>query len=978
MGRRLARLVAALLLSLSAHARPATADDLADEAEVRFDLGNSAYGRGDFADALAHYMASNRLVPNKNVVFNIARTYERLGKFPEAYRYYSIVLDSERDKKARARVVAALEKLRHSVGVLDIRTEPPGATIYVDRIDLGPRGEAPRTLGLAAGRYKIIAVKSGYETSEQEVSGVAIGSVTQIALRLRPILGVVEVKGASAGAVVRVADGTFDARCVVPCVLSAPPGLRELSVERPGFLPTTVRVRVVKDERVTIEPTLEAITGALVVSSDEPGALIEVDGRPEGFTPAIVKVPVGRHTVRVTLAGFRPVERSVHVAAGAQRRIDVSLQTREEVVAASRQAESLDDAPSSVSVIPLRELRAFAHPTIAESLRGTRGVYGWDDRAYASLGVRGLGRLGSYGTRLLVLADGHPTNDNWIGSSYVGYDARTDLGDVERIELVRGPGSVLYGSNAFTGVVNLVTRSPTVTSVEAGVGTHLDGVARTRVRGNVVLGKDASIWTSVSTARSRGRDFFFPEYVADTPPDVAGHARGVDGFRSGTVAGRAQYKAITAQWFLHRHDKRLPAGAFETLLGDPRTTQQDDRAFVELRAEPRVGERVTLLSRAYLNHYRFDGAYARDPADGGLGVDRFRGSWAGLEQRLVVEPTPGARFTVGAEGQAHFQVEQESFDEGSGTLLDDTADGGRTFQVGAAYALADVGVSRAVRVSAGARLDAYSTFGQSLSPRVALVTRPYARGVFKVLGGKAFRAPSVYELFYDDGGTTQIASPDLEPESIYSVELEHTHRFSPTVSGSVSSYANYVTNTIGLTGSGTAADPLVYENAAEPIATVGAELEVRREFKQGLMLAASYGVGVARFLRDESSGALFSLERSQTRREVSNAPRHLASLKAAVPVLAKAASLASRLSVEGPRLDRFEDPADPAQGSTRAFALWDLVLTGYESKYSLNWALGMYNAFDARYALPVSGEFRQSRIEQNGRTFLASVDVALH
>ncbi len=69
------------------------------------------------------------------------------------------------------------------------------------------------------------------------------------------------------------------------------------------------------------------------------------------------------------------------------------------------------------------------------------------------------GGSGGYGNRVLVLVDGQPMNDDWLGSSYVGYDARVGLEDVERIEVVRGPGSVLYGTNAFSGVINLVTRS---------------------------------------------------------------------------------------------------------------------------------------------------------------------------------------------------------------------------------------------------------------------------------------------------------------------------------------------------------------------------------------------------------------------------------------------------------------------------------------------------------------------------------------
>ena len=678
--------------------------------------------------------------------------------------------------------------------------------------------------------------------------------------------------------------------------------------------------------------------------------------------------------VRVSLPGFRAVERKVELDPEQQEKVEIALTQNEEVIAASRELQSVEDAPSSVSIIPYRELRAMAYPTVAEALRGVRGVYGWDDRSYVSLGVRSLGRLGSYGNRLLVLIDGHPSNDNWLGSSYVGYDARTDLADLERIELVRGPGSVLYGTNAFSGVVNLVTRRAAHTSGEAGVSTNLDGVARARARANLKLGKDAGAWTSVALGRSSGRDFFFPEYVADTPPEIAGHARDVDGFEAATVSGRVWWKFLTAQWFFHRYEKVLPAGEFETVLGDPGTRQTDTRAFVEAKAEPRLSKAVSLLTRVHLNHYRFVGDYVRDPVDGGVETDRFRGTWTGLEQRVVLSPLSGLKLTAGAEGQLHFQVEQEAKDDG-GTYLDETGSAGRPYQVGAAYGLLDVTASERLRVSAGARLDAYSTFGRSVNPRVAVITRPYDAGVLKILGGKAFRAPSIYELYYNDGGATQIASPDLSPENIYSAEIEHSHRFSPTVTGTLSVYGNYVTQLIDFEGSGTQAEPLQYQNSKTPLVTYGSEVEVRRDWRQGWMLAVSYGLQQARFLKNDSMKALTSLERDPAKRDVANAPTHLASLKGAVPILSRDVTASTRLSLEGPRFDRYENVGEDPQGRSKTFAIWDVVFSGFEPRWGLHWALGVYNAFDWRYSLPVSAEFRQRALPQSGRTFLASADL---
>jgi outer membrane receptor protein involved in Fe transport len=959
--------LAALLLSPA----PAFADDLADEADLRFQLGADAYQRGDFRSALEHFLTSNRLVPNKNVIFNIARTYEKLGQYPAAYRYYSSALSAESDPEARARIERALEQLGGKVAVLEIVTDPPGATIYIDRKDLGPRGESPRRLGLTPGSYKLIVEKPGYLPAERTLASVGAGRLEKVELRLIARVGSLRIEGPAAGATVHVDEETAPSACRVPCTFQTLPGRHLLYLKKPGTRTRPIPVTLREGRTLVIRPELEPITGSLVVSTDEPGALIEVDGQPMGFSPAIVAVPVGTHQVRLSLEGFRPIERRLVIRENAETRLEATLIGYQEVIAASRQSEAVEDAPSSVTLIPAQELRAFGAPTIAEAVRGVRGVYLWDDRSYVSLGFRGLGRLGSYGNRLLVLLDGNPLNDNWIGSSYVGYDARTDLSDIQRIEVVRGPGSVLYGTNAFTGVINLVSRSASEPSgMEAGVSTNLDAVGRGRVRGTARF-PGGGIWTSVAGARSTGRDFFFPEYVADTPPEVAGHARDVDGFEAGTINGRAEYEWLSAQWFFHSHSKRIPTGQYETLLGDPRTRQTDTRGAVEARAEPSLGKSVTLLSRVFYNHYRFDGRYARDPADGGVEVDEFRGSWLGFEQRFAVEATPGLKLTLGGEGQLHFQVDQLARDD-AGPFLDDS----HPFEVGAAYALIDARIAEPLAFSGGVRLDVYSTFGRSLNPRAALIVKPYDGGNTKLLWGTAFRAPSIYELFYHDDGATQIASPDLQPERILSAEVEHTHRFSPTVSLIAAVFASRVDDLIVSRGSGDAADPLYYENSSVPLASAGGEIELRREWRQGWMLSGSYGYTHTAFLAGPTVSDFVALRRDPDTRRVANAPEHLAAIKGAVPILARGLTAATRLSLEGPRHDRFERVTDEPQSRTRWVAIWDVVLSGQEPRFGVRYALGVYNAFDWRSSLPVSEEFRQRTIPQSGRTLLASGEVA--
>src|SRR5262249_36518343 len=174
-----------------------------------------------------------------------------------------------------------------------------------------------------------------------------------------------------------------------------------------------------------------------------------------------------------------------------------------------------------------------------EALRGTRGFSISNDGAYYSVGVRGLGQPGDYGNRVLVLSDGASLNDNLLNSSYVGSDGRDDLGDISRIEVVRGPGSLLYGTGAFSGLVNLVPlEKDDPSSVPASVGTYANGVARGRFGFHYNFTPKIGVWASVTGARSDGNDLpvTLNSPPAGTPPVQV--ANNVDYFRGWGTAGR--------------------------------------------------------------------------------------------------------------------------------------------------------------------------------------------------------------------------------------------------------------------------------------------------------------------------------------------------------------------------------------------------------------------------------------------------------
>src|SRR5439155_25283113 len=98
--------------------------------DLQFEIGAEAYQKGDFRTALEHFLTSNRLVPNRNVVFNIARTYEQLKRYADAHRYYVDALEGETNPQTISTIKDAIKRIAPNVAVLRVESDPPGAIIY--------------------------------------------------------------------------------------------------------------------------------------------------------------------------------------------------------------------------------------------------------------------------------------------------------------------------------------------------------------------------------------------------------------------------------------------------------------------------------------------------------------------------------------------------------------------------------------------------------------------------------------------------------------------------------------------------------------------------------------------------------------------------------------------------------------------------------------------------------------------------------
>ncbi|MHC4254140.1 MAG: TonB-dependent receptor plug domain-containing protein, partial [Planctomycetota bacterium] len=128
------------------------------------------------------------------------------------------------------------------------------------------------------------------------------------------------------------------------------------------------------------------------------------------------------------------------------------------VTTASKYEQKTTEAPSSVTVITAEEVRMHNYKTLADVLRSVKGFYTSYDRSYERVGVRGFNLPGDVSSRTLILVDGVRMNENVQNFGAIGEGFILDVDLIKRIEIIRGPGSSLYGSNAIFGVINIITK----------------------------------------------------------------------------------------------------------------------------------------------------------------------------------------------------------------------------------------------------------------------------------------------------------------------------------------------------------------------------------------------------------------------------------------------------------------------------------------------------------------------------------------
>jgi iron complex outermembrane receptor protein len=611
------------------------------------------------------------------------------------------------------------------------------------------------------------------------------------------------------------------------------------------------------------------------------------------------------------------------------------------VYGASKYEQKLTEAPSSVSIVTADEIKKYGYRTLADVLNSLRSFHVTYDRNYSYLGVRGFGRTGDYNSRFLVLVDGHRINDNVYDSVSIETGFILDIDLIDRVEVIRGPSSSLYGSNAFFGIINIVTRSgQDVHSVEVSGEAGSFDTYKSRLSFGNRFENGIEMIFSGSLFDSKGQDLFFKEF--DSSATNNGIAQGCDYDRNYSLFSKLSYQDFTLEGDYASRTKGIPTASYETDFNDPRNRTVDEEGYVDLKYEHDFQNKLLIISHLYYDIYKYSGDYIYS---GVVNKDFAKGEWWGGEVMLNKTLLDRHKFTVGAEYQVNSKQNQKNFNEDPfEMILDDK----RRSKRWALYLQDEFTILKNLILNAGIRYDHYDKFGGTTNPRLALIYSPFKKTTFKLLYGTAFRIPNVYELYYNV--SPQKGNPDLKPEEITTYELVYEQYLGKTIRLTFGGFSNKITDLID-----SKIDPtnnlLVFKNVDE-IKANGFEVELEGRLNSGLRGRISY--------------TLQKVKNERTGETPLNSPEHLAKFNLIVPLLHDKVFTGMELQYTSKRKTLAgKDTDDFFVANVTVFT--QKLLKGLEISGSV------YNLFDKKYGDPGSGEHRQDSIEQDGRSFRCKI-----
>lgn len=617
------------------------------------------------------------------------------------------------------------------------------------------------------------------------------------------------------------------------------------------------------------------------------------------------------------------------------------------VTGASKVAQKTTEAPSSVTIITADEIKKYQERTLADVLRTVQGFNVSYDRNYAFLDARGLS-LGDFNSRVLLLVDGHRANNNLTDGAFIDTAFILDMDLVDHVEIIRGPNAVLYGNNAFFGVINVVTKTgKDINGLETSAEYGSFDEYKVRATYGKLFTNGLDLLISGTYYDSGGQpNLFYPEFNAPTQNN--GVASGLDGDKYYSLFGSLKFYDFSLESAYISRQKDNPTAQYS--LPSPsgpinnfnesglRTT--DDRGYAALKFEHDFADIVDVTARVYYDRYTHDIGFPPlmlgSTVFSTFSTEHDIGEWWGTELQLTKQLWDKHTLIAGAEYRDDFHQEQEVTGQPATEL---------TRQSFGVYGQGDFALLENLHLEPGVRYDKTTDFNASVNPRVALIYNPIKTATLKAIYGTAYRTPNFTEL-------SDPRFQNISPEDITTYELVYEQQIGPHIRSSLSGFYNKMNNLI-VFNDGT------YTNLNA--STKGVEVGLEGVFADGIRARASYSY---QHTRDESLGW-----------QMPDSPNSMVKLNLSVPVWRdkifadlEYQFVSDRASLHN-TTDAVGQPLTVQGESAGAYSVVNFTVYSREIVKHLEVSASVYNLFNTQYSDPASLFHVQDLIPQDGRTF---------
>ncbi len=628
------------------------------------------------------------------------------------------------------------------------------------------------------------------------------------------------------------------------------------------------------------------------------------------------------------------------------------------VYSASKYEQKVTKAPASISIVTSDEIKKYGYRTFGQILSSLRGFYNTGDRAYGYAGARGFGLPSDYNSRLLLLIDGHRYNDNLFDAFDTSQLFPVDIDIIERVEVVRGPSSSLYGTSAVFGVINVITkrgRDQHGANVTAAYGSNDTYQTSVSYGNRFENGLEAFITGTFYDSEGYNKLYYqeFDQRNREHDPRATnnGLSIGNDGEQAKKLMAKMTLGDFSFQGLYVNRKKDVPTASFGAQFNNPNENGYDQSTFLELKYDHTFENQLNVQSRLSYNNSRFRGnlpfALNNDSGLSALNKNLFYGEWWRAEIEASKLMWDNHRLTVGSQYQGNFtQLLTNYFD--ANPNKPELYSNDNTYQF-AFFIQDDYSISDEFSLNAGLRYDYYSIFGSTVNPRLGLIYTPWQSTTFKLLYGEAFRAPNQAELHNNVGRVT--SNIDLKPEKLNTLEFIVEHYFDRQLRAELNVFHTDIrANIIAAPNN---KDKIQYQNKNN-VESTGVEAQIENTWGDGFQGRLSYSW---QYTISEQTGE-----------RLSNSPEHMIKLNFIAPLWQDKVFV----GLETQFISSRKVPPKLIGGLVGKAG--DYVISNL-TVYTQNWVKGLelsagaYNLFDERYFDPASADHAQNYIQQDGLTF---------